>query len=263
MASHRKLALFAAVLLPLSFLSAQNARVPSRNEIRRQHAIEINDLASRIQSLDDARNLVDLVAGEFADELPPQWATHGIRDRIARAEHAGAADPGVLIPEQHVADAWNDFLEKIGAPPDSFVTEAEVHSLRDSQYVGAQLSWAHGNQNIWTVPNIWAVGSDGKVANGCRALETLNILWILGNQPEALTGARELVRKGERLSDEFKNPSKPPEPGAERSSVSFAAGRIVSLKNPIEAAAINYRRSHGARALDHAIEDLLADLFAH
>jgi hypothetical protein len=206
---------------------------------------------------------VNLVAGEFGKELPPRWATRGIRDRIARAEYA-AADSGALIPEQHVADAWNDFLEKIGAPPDSLVTAAEIHSLRDSQYVGSQLAWARGNQNIWTVPNIWAAGPDGKVADGCRPLETLNTLWIIGNQPDALTGARELVRKGIRLSDEFKNPSKPPEPGTDRSHVSFAVLlRTETLRNPVETVAMRYMRDHGERALDHAIENLLVDLFAH
>jgi len=264
MANHRKLTLFAAAFLPLSFLSAQHAQVLlSPYVIGRQHAIAINELAGHIQSLDDARKLVNMVAGEFAKELPPRWATRGIRDRIARAEYAAAADPGALIPEQQVADAWNDFLQKIGAPPDSLVTAAEIHSLRDSQYVSVQLAWARGNQNIWTIPNIWAAGPDGKVAGGCRALEALDILWNLGNQPDALTGARELVRKGERISDMFKNPSKPPEPGTERSYASFAVLRRETLTNPVEAAAMKYMRDHGERALDHAIKDLLADLFAH
>jgi len=268
MANHRKLTLFAAAFLPLSFLCAQDARVIAPYVIGRQHAIAINELAGQIQSLDDARKLVNMVAGEFAKELPPRWATRGIRDRIARAEYA-AVDPGALIPEQHVADVWNDFVEKIGAPPDSFVSAAEIHSLRDSEYVGSQLAWARGIQNIWSIPNIWATGPDGKVADGCRALETLNILWILGNQPDALTGARENVRKGVRLSDEIKKLSEPPQPGTERSYSTLVAGssgsmlgRLVTLRNPVEDAAMKYMRDHGKRALDHAIEDLLAELFA-
>jgi hypothetical protein len=264
MANHRKLALFAAAFLPLSLLTAQDARVLSRYEIGRQHAIAINELAGQIQSLDDAHKLVNLVADEFAKELPPRWATRGIRNRIARAEYEAAADPGALIPEQHVADVWNDFLVKIGAPPDSFVTAAEIHSLRDSQFVGVQFAWARGNQNIWTVPNIWAAGPDGKVADGCRALETLDTLWTLGNQPEALTGAREMVRKSERISDEFKNPSKPPDPNTQRSYMTFGVMRISAApENPVEVAATEYMRDHGERALNHAIEDLLSDLFAH
>jgi hypothetical protein len=276
-----KLWRFAIALLPICLLSAQqpDSQLPQQTNrqslqqlspealrratepwrIGRAHAIAINDLAGQIQSLDDARKLVDLVAAEFSHELPPRWATRSIRNRIARAEYEADYEPGSLIPEQHVADAWNDFLEKIGAPQESYVTAAEIHTLRDSYYVTSQLSWARGNQNIWTVPNIYAIGQDGKVANGCRALEALNILWELGNQPEALPGAREMTRKGEFVSDIYKNPSKPPAPGSERAS--FVAGRMMP-PNPVQQAAIHYMHDHGVRALNSAIESLLKDLYA-
>jgi hypothetical protein len=229
--------------------------------VGRAHAIAINDLAGQIQSLGDAHRLVDLVAAEFSHELPPRWATRSIRNRIARAEYEAAYEPGSLIPEQHIADAWNDFLEKIGAPQESYVTATEIHALRDSYYVTSQLSWTRGNQNIWTVPNIYAVGQDGKVANGCRALEVLNVLWELGNQPGALSSAREMTRKGELMSDMYKNPSKPPAPGSEKAS--FAAGRIVQMPpNLVQEAALRYMHNHGVRGLNSAIEGLLQNLFA-
>lgn len=280
MAKNGKLWRFAAALLPLCFLSAQQPdpqappqtnragfRQPSPEVLRqaaemrrelREHATAINDLAGHVQSLDDARKLVDLAAAEFSKELPPRWATRSIRNRIARAEYEAAAEPGSLIPEQHVADVWNDYLQKIDAPQESRVTAAEIHALRDSYYVSAQLSWAHDNQNIWTVPNIYAIGPDGKVANGCRALEALNILWELANQPEVLQGTRDQIKKGQLLSDIYKNPSKPPAPGSEKGYISFR----MSPPNPVEQAALHYARDHGVRALNRAIEDLLKDLFA-
>jgi len=280
MAINGKLWRFAAALLPICFLSAQQPdpqappqtnragfRQPSPEALRqaaekwremREHATAINDLAGHIQSLDDARKLVDLAAAEFSHELPPRWASKSIRNRIARAEYEAAAQPGSLIPEQHVADVWNDYLQKIDAPQESHVTAAEIHTLRDSYYVSAQLSWARGMQDIWTIPNIYAIGPDGKVAHGCRALETLNILFELASQPEALPGARELVKKGQLLSDTYKNPSKPPAPGSVKGTVSFR----MSPPNPVGQAALHYARDHGGRALNRAIEDLLRDLFA-
>jgi hypothetical protein len=276
-----KLWRFAAALLPLCLLSAQEpnpqapqganrggVHLPSPEVLRqatemRQRMIAnanaINDLAGHIQSLEDARRLVDLTADEFSKELPPRWATWSIRRRIARAEYESAADPGVLIPEQHVADAWNDYLEKIGAPQESYVTAAEIHALRDSSYVGSQMTWVRGNQNIWTVPNIYALGPDGKVANGCRALEVLNILWKLGNQTELLSGTREQMKKGQLLSDMFKNPSKPPVPGSERSYMSV---QLVQMPpNLVQEAALRYMKDHGVHAFNSAIEGLLKDLF--
>jgi hypothetical protein len=279
---NKKLWRLAAALLPVCFLSAQQPgvqapqpangggfRQPSPEAMRRiteqwqrmrEHANAINDLAGHIQSLDDAHKLVDLVGAEFSHELPPKWATRSLRNRIARAEYETAYDPGALIPEQHIADAWNDFLQKIGAPHESYVTAAEIHTLRDTYHVNSQLFWAGGNQNIWTVPNIYAVGQDGKVANGCRALEALNILWQLANQPELLQGTRDLIKKGQLWSDMVKNPSKPPAPGSEKGYATFLV--MQRPPNPVEQAALQYMRDHGAHALNSAIEGLLKDLFA-
>jgi hypothetical protein len=272
-----KLWRFAVALLPICFLSAQqpSSQAPNREGFRepspealrqatemrqrlRAHAIAINDLAGRVQSPGDAHQLVDLVAAEFSKDLPPKWATRSIRNRIARAEYEAAYDPGTLIPEQHIADAWNDYLRKIGAPQGAHVTAAEIHTLRDSYYVSAQLSWAHDNQNVWTVPNIYAVGQDGKVANGCRALEVLNILWQLGNQPDALQNTRALIKEGQLLSDLFKNPSEPFTPGSGKSFVTFRS----MPPNPVQQAALHYMRDHGVRALNSAIQGLVQELFA-
>ncbi len=158
--------LFAAVLLPLGFLSAQNPRISIPYEVHRQRAIQINELAGHIDSLNDAHTLVNLVAAEFSDELPPGWMTHSLGNRIAQAEYESATEPGALIPEQRIADAWNDYLERVGAPQAYLVTPAELHALRDSQYVSSQLFWARGSQSIWSMRNICAVGPDGKVAGG-------------------------------------------------------------------------------------------------
>jgi hypothetical protein len=221
----------------------------------REHAIAIDDLASNIQSLDDARKLVDLVATEFSDELPPKWATRSFRERIARAEYESAADPGSLIPEQHIADVWDDFVEKIGAPQETMLTAAEIHYLRDAQYVSARLGWSEGEQQIWTIPGIFALGPDGKVANGSRALEAIRLLWNLGNLTDDFAGIHEQVQKGVLLSDLFPHPEKP-----WKRAGGYMAARVVSY--PVQQAAIRYMHDHGARALDHAIEGLLKGLLA-
>ena len=279
---NRKVWRFAAALLPICLLSAQQpdpqASQPANRpgfvqpnpEVMRQiseqwrrdraEATAINDLAGHIQSLDDAKKLVDLIAAHFSKDLPPKWATRSIRNRLARAEYESAYDPGSLIPEQHIADAWNDYLKKIDAPQESYITAAELHTMRDSHYVTSQLSWARGHQNIWTIPNIYAVGQDGKVANSCRALEVLNVLWQLGNEPEVLEGTRELVRKSQLMSDTYKNPAKPPAPGSVESYMTFGVARVAP-PNPVQQAALHYMRDHGVRALNRAIESLLKNLF--
>jgi hypothetical protein len=268
---------FAAALLPLCFLSGQqpapqlpqnenrgNFQQPSPEALReaailrqrdRAHAIAINDLAVNIHSPDDARQLVDLVAAEFSNELPSRWATESIRNRIARAEYESASDPGSLIPEQRIADAWDDFVKKIGAPQETMLTAADVHYLRDAQYVSARLSWVNYEKDIWTIPGVFAVGPDGKVAQGSRALEAIRLLWLLGNNEDDFPGIHAATQKGVLVSDLLKQQ---PKPGSGQAQGGFAIARLVSF--PVQQSAYRYMRDHGARALDRAIEDLLKNL---
>jgi hypothetical protein len=276
-----KLWLFAAALLPVGLLSAQQP-VPEdpqqfdrpalgqpspevlghATELRqrmRDHAIAINDVASHIRSLDDARKLVMLVADEFSPELPSEWATHFIRERIARAEFATARDPGSLISEQHISDVWNDFVEKIGAPRQTMLSALEIHYLRDAQYVSARIAWDGYEKDIWTIPGVFALEPDGRVANGSRALEAIRLLWQLGSTTDDFPAIHTEAEKGVLLSDRLLHPQDPPAPGYQRRA--YVTARIAP-PNPIREAAFRYAHDHGAHALNHAIEGLLKDLLA-
>ena len=106
----------------------------SAYEIHRQRAVQMNELAGKVQSPSDSRRLVDMIAEMFADELPPELATRTIRDRVAHAEYESATDPARLVPEQRIVDAWNKYVEEIGAPPETRVNVAEIHNLHDGHY---------------------------------------------------------------------------------------------------------------------------------
>ncbi len=84
---NRKLKLLAMALIPMSLLFAQQRvgdvpQASSPYEIHRQRAIQMNELAGHLQSLDDSRKFVEMIAAIFADDLPPQWAAGAIRDRL-------------------------------------------------------------------------------------------------------------------------------------------------------------------------------------
>jgi hypothetical protein len=177
----------------------------------RDHAIEINDLAACIQTEDDARKLVDMVAAEFSHDLPSKWATRRMRARIARAEYESASNPRALIPNQLIADAWDNFVEKIGAPQETLLNAAEIHYLLDARFVTAHLAWVRDRQNIWTIPNIYAVDANRKVANGSRALEAISLLWLLGNTTEDFGSIHQAAQKGAGLRSDFRI-RKPPGP---------------------------------------------------
>jgi hypothetical protein len=67
-------------------------RARDEYEHHKQAAIRINELAGRIQfqSEADASALVSEIAGLLAKELPPAWASGGIRQRVAHAEYEAA-----------------------------------------------------------------------------------------------------------------------------------------------------------------------------
>lgn len=275
---HGKLWRFAVALLPICFLSAQEPAQQSQQlprrlgpmqpspeamrhfaELRqrmRDHAIAIDELAGHIQSRDDSAKLVNLVADEFSDELPSKLATNAFREQIARAEFESAVDPGSLIPEQRLADAWDDFVQKIGAPQETMLNAAEIHYLRDAQYVSARLAWVRYEKDIWTVPGVFALGTNGKVANGSRALEAIRLLWTLVNNTEDFSAIHAAAQKGVLLSDRIPHPEQPPAPG--KTQTGFATARMVSF--PVRQAASSYMHDHGERALSRAIEGLLKDV---
>jgi hypothetical protein len=253
-----------AALMPNSLFSAKrgtgrNPQMNSASEIHRQRAVQTNEFAGKVQSPSDSRRLVDMIAEMLADVLPPAWGTRTIRDRIAHAEYESATDPAKLVPEQRIMDAWNKYVAEIGASQQALVNVAEIHTLRDGYYTLARVLWRKGRQHIWTMPNIYAVGIDEKLADGCRAVETLRVVWDLANKFENLQGARDSIQKGVVSSDMFQQQLAAPTSNPVWCELRVQTG--MRVKSPVEVAVERYIREHGATGLSHAIEGLIYDLF--
>ena len=231
----------------------------ARDEYERhtQAAIRINDLAGRIHSEADATDYVSEIAVLFARELPPAWAQDDILHRIARAEYESVSNPARLVPEHRIVDVWNQYVREIGAPDEAIVTAAEIHNMRDGSFTGAQLMWARGNQTIWTMPNVYAVGTDGKVADGCRAVEAVRVIYDLDGLFQNLRNARDRLRKGIVPSDRVK---KPVESVNARPQ---ATARLVAHAdtNPIRPAEQRYVQEHGSQAYQQLLRRLFDELF--
>jgi len=226
-------------------------------EQHKQAAIRINELAGRIQSENDASALLSEIAGLFAKELPPAWASGGIRQRVAHAEYEAARNPATLIPEQRIVDVWNQYVREIGAPDEAIVSAAEIHNMRDASFTVAQLMWARGNQTIWTMPNVFALGLDGKVADGCRALDAIRVIHDLESLFQNLRGARDRLRKGIVPSEEIKK--RVGDPNAQpHGTVRLEAHADT---NPIRPAEQRYVQEHGSVAYDQLLARLFDELF--
>jgi hypothetical protein len=259
-----------SVLLTLTLLGLQQAdtapnerasveqRASLARERDRQAAIEINDLAGRIHSENDATALVDKIADLFADTLPQAWVTADIRHRLAHAEFQAVSDPLQMIPEQRIVDVWNKYVREIAASDEALVTVAEIHNLRDAEFAISQSLWSHdGNQSIWMVPNIYSIGSDGKVAEGVRPVETLRIFHDLDMFFSNLRGARERVRKGILVSDQIRKLQENPPP--KHKTVARLGGHVDT--SPVRAAEYRYMQEHGPYILIAVVEKLFDELF--
>ncbi len=233
-----------------------------QHEPTRQRAIHINDLAGNIHSEADARAYVDAVAEELTGHRHMSWTTRSIRHRVAHAEYEAVSDPSRQIPEQRIVDIWNEYVREIDAPAETLVTVAELHNLRDAMYLGAsQYRWKREvGQSIWTMPNVYALDGDGKVASGCRALEALKIIHDMHDMFQVVRFARERVQNGVLPSEAFQqrhlNPAQPAKP-----MFSSAELHAISMRNPIPPAAYGYQQEHGEHAYQQLLRRLFAELF--
>ena len=227
-------------------------------ERHREAAIQINELAGRIRSEADAQALVDGIADVLADALPTTWSSANVRQRVARAEYLATSEPAQRIPEQRVADIWNEYVQSIGAPEEALVTVVEIHSMRDGAYAVSQRMWTHWhNQTIWTMPNIFAVDATGKIAEGCRGVEVLRIIYDLDMMFGNLRSARKRIHEGVVLSEEIKKGDQ------ENSASPKGTARVVvrASDNPMRPAEYNYIRQYGSENFSLVLVGLFDKLF--
>ena len=232
----------------------------ARYESLRQAAIHVNELAGNIHSETDARAFVDAVAEHVIGNQHPFWTTVGIRHRVAHAEYETVSDPTRLIPEQRIVDVWNEYVREIDAPEETLVTVAEVHNLRDSMYTSSKLMWKKDRfpQSLWIMPDVHAIDADGKVASGCRAVESLKILHDMFYFFQNVQLARKRVQRGILASDLAKHREQDPAPRPQVVRSQLTASKDTK---PVLAAEIRYVQAHGERDYGRLLERLFAELF--
>jgi hypothetical protein len=237
--------------------SATNVQQPAHQEYERQRqaAIRINDLAGQIQTEADASTLVAEIAALFSKEMPSAWLASGINQRVAKAEYESVRDPANRVPEQRIVDVWNQYVRELGAPEETFVTVAEIHNMRDAELAMAQHQWARGYQMIWLIPNIYAVGNDGRIADGCRAIEAIRVIYDL-ERFQNLRSARDRVRRGVLVSEQVKNHTEGSTPDKTRSILAAHTD-----DNPVRSAEQRYFQEHGSLVYDGLLKRLFDELF--
>jgi hypothetical protein len=204
-----------------SALSQRLAEAQQLREATRQAAIHINDLAGRIHSEADAQAFV----------------------------------------EQRVVNIWNEYVRELDAPEETLVTAAELHNLRDASFTMNKRMWKKDQfpQSLWTMPDVYAVDAEGKVARGCRAVEALKILHDMSFSFQSVLGARNRVQKGILVSDMVRQSR---QDAAPRPQPVQMHGELKATRNenPVRLAEYHYVQAHGERDYQRLLQRLSAEL---
>ena len=131
-----------------------------------------------------------------------------------------------------------------------------MHNLRDADFATAQFLWLR-SPSIWTVSNIYALGPDGKLAEGCRPIETPRIFYDLDRMFDNLRGARDRVHGETLVSDEIRKRQENPPPPQD----AVVRLEIRVHTNPVRPAEFRYVPQHGPFVLNSVIEKLFDELF--
>lgn len=219
----------------------------------------INHLVKHIHSLKDSQLVVRLVVSDLGKQLPAGLVSRKVEKAVAEAEYRSVSQPNGLIPEQRIADAWNEYLDTIGAPKDQRVSGALIYNLLDADYTRARQLWGPAAaRGLQTMPAIYAVGPDGKLRHGATALEAALALHDLGMVPENVKEARNRLKEGILYSDWLAERRKHPQRSTSTVVAVFVEGRRPS---PSEVAARRYVREHGEVQYVRVLQALLCQTF--
>jgi len=117
------------------------------------------------------------------------------------------------------------------------------------------------NESIWTMPNFYATGPDGKISDGCRAIEALRVIYDLDRTFDNLRGARDRLRKGIVASDEIKKHLKNADPNQKTGFRVLVRAELRESTNPLRPAEYRYMREHGLDNFNQLLERLFVELF--
>lgn len=163
-----------------------------------------------------------------------------------------------LVPEQRIADVWNQYVREIEAPDEALVTVAEIHNMRDGTLTAVRLMWERGSQTIWTMPNLFALGSDGKVADGCRAVEAIRVMHDLERFFQNLRAARDRLQRGIVPSEQIKKHHVDPNRARLQSVARLEAH---TAENPVRTAEQRYVQQNGPTPYGDLLQRLFEALF--
>jgi hypothetical protein len=219
----------------------------------------INEVAGSIHSEADARKYLDLLWNYFSDGAP-KWFVPSILERVARDEYEAVVH-GRYISEERIAQSFNNFVQQIGAPDWARVTPEELRTIRDGEFKSAKAVWGDSCANIWMMPNAYHVDASGKLAPGCRAVESLKLLYTVNDLFTNVIYARERPRQGSTPSNigEIVHQSSGPSAAQIRENRGLLT-RGQQREQELRQIELNYVNQHGTRAYEKIVREMIEEV---
>ncbi len=138
---------------------------------------------SRIHSEGDAEAYIDALLEKYKIDDTRLPGLPRFKARLIRAEYAGVRDSSKRIDERVVAEAFNKIMDRWGTPVWTRISIKEFHAVR---VLMSSMLYPHAAPR----------SSDGHVADRCRPVEALYLIYLLETNRRVLPGIRELLKTG-------------------------------------------------------------------
>lgn len=128
--------------------------------------IDLLGAESNIHSPADAETYINAILAKYHIDATSVSGLAPLEHRLAVAEYASLTDPSKRIPEARIVDAFNRLMDDWGAEPWTRIAVADFHRF-------------HRIKAGILIPYSVSRNSDGVVADSCRPVEALYLLFLL------------------------------------------------------------------------------------
>jgi hypothetical protein len=135
---------------------------------------------SHIRSERDAAAYIDALLEKYEVDEARLPGLAPLKARLARAEYATIQDPSKRIAERAVAEAFNKIMDRWHPQTGIRVSIEEFHAARVAM-------------SLMVYPNSVSRASNGHVADSCRPVEALYLIYLLESSRSFLPGIRHLL----------------------------------------------------------------------
>jgi len=130
---------------------------------------------SNIQSNSDAQVYIDAILAKYHINTASVPGLAPLMHRLAKAEYSALGDPSKRIPESLLTSTFNGLMDEWGEEPWTRITVEDFHGF-------------HRLKAGTLIPYSVSRNADGSVADSCRPVEAVYLLYLLSIERAGVSG---------------------------------------------------------------------------